>query len=299
MNPATELRCPTCEAPLHDGDRFCEACGSRLGEDEAQLEVSHHDRTELDLALAAVVSDRGLVHSRNEDAFDLQVLEGTGVAAVVCDGISTASAGDAAARSAAQAAGTVLRDALRDPGYDARTAVLDAITAANASVEQVKWTTRAGRGMPSCTLVAALCRGQDIVVGSIGDSRGYWIGADGVTQLTVDDSWAEEQVATGALTPEQAMRDPRSHSITNWVGADAPERPARVTALRPDRAGRLLLCSDGLWNYVATERALKELIATVPPGASPAGLARALTDAAVARGGRDNITVAVLEIDPT
>ena len=68
--------------------------------------------------------------------------------------------------------------------------------------------------------------------------------------------------------------------------------------LEPERPGRLLLCSDGLWNYVATTSALHELIDVLPSETSPAALARALTDTALHRGGRDNITVVVVDVDP-
>jgi len=239
------------------------------------------------------------VHSRNEDAFNVEVSGEGNVAVVVCDGISTASAGDVAARHAAEAAVAVLAEAIADPALDARAATLDAISAAHGAVEQVPWTTRTTRGMPSCTLVSALWRDGEVVVGSVGDSRAYWIDSDGPRQLTVDDSWAVEQASEGLLTLEQAMQDRRSHSITNWIGADAPERPPCLSAFRPDGAGRLLLCTDGFWNYVATPAELGELIDALPPGASPAAVARALTDTAVVRGGRDNITVAVVDIDPS
>jgi serine/threonine protein phosphatase PrpC len=77
---------------------------------------------------------------------------------------------------------------------------------------------------------------------------------------------------------------------------DAPARPPRLTALRPPGAGRLLLCTDGLWNYVADAAELGELIDGLAAGAAPAAVARALTDVALERGGRDNITVAVIDI---
>jgi serine/threonine protein phosphatase PrpC len=323
VTETTELRCVACRAPLLDGDRFCEQCGARLTEEQPEAggcqvcgaaaaidndgycsvcgarERSGSDRIELDLAIAAAVSDRGRVHRRNEDAFQVEVIGDRSVAAVVCDGISSASAGDVAARSAAGAAAMVLAAALADPTRDASTATLEAIAAAHDAVEQVPWTTRADRGMPSCTLVAALCRNTEIVVSSVGDSRAYWIDSEGTRLLTVDDSWAQEQVAEGLLTSEQAFRDPRSHAITHWIGADAPDRPPRVAALRPDGPGRLLLCTDGLWNYVATAAELGELIDALPTGASPAAVARALADIALHRGGRDNITVAVVDIDPS
>ena len=166
------------------------------------------------------------------------------------------------------------------------------------AVIQVEWTTRVKRVDPSCTLVSAVCRGSDITVGWVGDSRAYWFDREDALQLTVDDSFAEEGIAKGLLTPEQAAKSPFLHSITHWVGPDAPERPPRTVSLRPDRPGRLVLCTDGLWNYAPSADELARLIAALPDGAAPAAVARALTDTANERGGHDNITVAVVDIDP-
>ena len=293
MNTAAS-HCPNCQAPFHAGDMFCEQCGARLAEDEPP--AGEQDRIELDLAVAAAVSDRGRVHRRNEDSFFLEVSDG-GVAAVVCDGISSASAGNAAARKAAKTAGEVLAAAVADPGRDATAAMTEAIQAAGGAVELVPWTTRTGRVDPSCTLVSALRRGDEVVIGWVGDSRAYWLDAEDTRQLTVDDSLAEEGIARGMLTPEQAAASPVLHTITHWVGPDAPARPPRLATLTPDRSGRLLLCTDGLWNYMPTIPELRELVDALPDGASPAALARALADVAVARGGKDNITLAVIEIE--
>lgn len=292
MTDTTALTCPSCQASLGEDDRFCEQCGARLAEPEEETS----DRIELDLIVAAAISDRGRVHRRNEDAFHLEIAGEHAVSAVVCDGISTASAGDVAARDAAKAAGTVLASAAADRSIEGTAAVIESFHAAHDSVQKVRWTTRTDRGMPSCTLVAALRRQQEIIVGSVGDSRAYWITRHGLRQLTVDDSWATEQVADGVLTFEQALGDPRAHSITNWVGPDAPERHPRLTRLVPDQPGRLLLCTDGLWNYMASEDELAEQIEALPEGASAAAVARALTETALLRGGRDNITVAVIDV---
>ncbi|HUA46302.1 MAG TPA: protein phosphatase 2C domain-containing protein [Solirubrobacteraceae bacterium] len=256
-------------------------------------------RIERDLALAAAVSDQGLVHHRNEDAFHLDVFDERRVAVVVCDGISSASAGNVAARDAARAAGAVLSKAAADPALDATQATLEAIEAARSAVLEVEWTTRTRRVDPSCTLVSALCRGGNAVIGWVGDSRAYWFDGVEACQLTVDDSFAEEGVAKGLLTPEQAAKSPFLHSITHWVGPDAPERPPRLVELAPERAGRLVLCTDGLWNYAPGAEELGRLVEELPAGAAPAAVARALTDMANARGGHDNITVAVVDIDPS
>ena len=286
----TDAQCPACDAPLQAGDRFCEQCGTRLDEPD-------DDRVELDLVTAAAVSDRGRVHRRNEDAFHLKAASAERVAVVVCDGISSASAGNVAARDAAAAAGAVLDDAIADPAVDGREAIVRAVEAAGGAVERVPWTTRTGRVDPSCTIVSALCRPEEIVVGWLGDSRAYWLDGDGLRQLTVDDSLAEEGVARGMLTPEQAARSPFLHSITHWVGPDAPARPPRMVALRPERPGRLIVCTDGLWNYMPTVDELSDLIGALPAGATAAATARSLTDTALTRGGRDNITVAVVDME--
>ena len=324
MTAETRLSCPACGAPQHAGDRFCEQCGARLDEEQEERvgcracgapadaigadgycsvcgvrERPGDTRIELDLVFAAAVSDQGRVHRRNEDAFHLEVSDERNVAIVVCDGISSASAGNVAARDAARAAGTILGQAIADPTRDAEAALLDAITAANDAVVRVEWTTRTKRVDPSCTLVSALCRGTDVVVGWVGDSRAYWFDDLEPRQLTVDDSFAEESVAKGILTPEQAAKSPFLHSITNWVGPDSPQRPPRLVSLRPDRPGRLVLCTDGLWNYAPGAGELAQLVEALPAGAAPAAVARALTDTANDRGGHDNITVAVVDIDPS
>jgi serine/threonine protein phosphatase PrpC len=291
----SDLSCPSCGAPLQPGDRFCERCGARLDEPHP---ADGDRRVELDLGTAAAVSDQGLVHHRNEDSFHLEVAEGRNVTVVVCDGISSASAGNVAARNAAKAAGTVLSQAMADPGKDPRDAIVEAIKAAVEAVIQVEWTTRVKRVDPSCTLVSAVCRDGEITVGWVGDSRAYWFDANDARQLTIDDSFAEEGIAKGLLTPEQAAKSPFLHSITHWVGPDAPERPPRLVELRPERPGRLLLCTDGLWNYAPSARELGALIDALPPGAAPAAVGRSLADMANDRGGHDNITVAVVDIEP-
>jgi serine/threonine protein phosphatase PrpC len=95
----------------------------------------------------------------------------------------------------------------------------------------------------------------------------------------------------------EAHQDPRSHSITHWIGSDAPPRPPRVVTFTAREPGRIVLCTDGLWNYLSSEAHLGTLLEGLPSGASPAAVARALTEFALARGGRDNITVAVIDVD--
>jgi len=62
--------------------------------------------------------------------------------------------------------------------------------------------------------------------------------------------------------------------------------------------GRLVLCTDGLWNYTPGAAELAKLLDDLPTAASAAAVARSLTDTALARGGHDNITVAVVDVRP-
>ena len=159
-------------------------------------------------------------------------------------------------------------------------------------------TSRADLGVPSCTLISAVCTEDEITVGWIGDSRAYWIAAGDARQLTVDDSWACEQVSLGLLGHDEAARDPRAHAITRWVGSDAPGGPPQIVVERPREPGRLILCSDGLWNYAPSADLVARLLEALPAESSPVAVARALTDTALARGGHDNITVAVVDLPP-
>ena len=290
--PTTEespVGCRACGAPASAiaPDRYCTVCGVRVRAPE--------DRHELDLGCAAAVTDRGLRRRENEDAFHLE-LAGDGVVAVVCDGVSTSIAGALAARSAAAAAGAVLRDALLE-GLRATDATARAIDTAQDAVAALAIPVGLGADSPSCTLVSALWCDDEVVVGCVGDSRAYWIGADDQRQLTTDDSWAAEQIADGLLSEEQAAADRRAHAITRWVGADGPEHPRQVVTHALTAPGRLVLCSDGLWNYARSPVELSKLLDSSPVG-QPIAAARTLADIALARGGHDNVTVAVLEPPP-
>ena len=277
--------CRGCGAPLaaREADGYCSVCDVRERVSPARVEV--------DLAVAAAVSDPGHMRRRNEDAFHLEQFDG-GIVAVVCDGVGTSASADVAAQCAAGVAGTVLLTAARSGAVTPSAASADALHAAQRSVCAL-----AIEGDPACTLVSALVRADDVVIASVGDSRAYWIAHHDARQLTVDDSWAGEQLAAG-LDAAQAAADPRAHAITRWIGADAPDGPIQLVSVEPHAPGRLVLCTDGLWNYVAEAADLAQLVDDLGAGASAAAVAHALSDIALSRGGHDNITVAVVDMRP-
>lgn len=103
-------------------------------------------------------------------------------------------------------------------------------------------------------------------------------------------------VAAGVLDVATAMADVRAHAITRWLGADGEPEPGVVT-LRPAGSGVLLLCSDGLWNYLPDAEGLAAVaLPAIERGTGSLDAAAALTAVALEGGGRDNITAVVIPI---
>jgi PPM family protein phosphatase len=282
--------CVACGATGIDADGFCATCGV--------AQPVARDRVELDLAAAAGVSDRGLRHRRNEDAMAIRVTADPGgsarpehVVVVVCDGVSTSDRPDDAAKAAADAGADLLLTAAR-AGTDVEDATRDAVAAALAAVVRLA-DTGTGTNAPACTFVSAVVTGDAVTVGWVGDSRAYWVSEDDSYPITVDDSWAARMVASGQLTEDQAADDPRSHALIAWLGADAGVVDPHVRTVRPAGPGAVVVCSDGLWNYLSDA---EQLAGAALPNAVRAPFAAAidLTTLALERGGHDNVTVVVV-----
>ncbi len=140
-----------------------------------------------------------------------------------------------------------------------------------------------------------VCADGEVAVAWVGDSRAYWVGPDGVTQLTSDNSWASQQVDAGVMSEREAGAHPRGQQITAWLGVDAPGLSPQIVTFRPSVPGRLVLCSDGLWGHVALPRHLERLLGAGAGDVDLLASARHLVDLALTAGGPDNITVAILD----
>lgn len=288
--PAAPAGCVACGAADIDQDGFCTTCGF--------AQPAMRDRVELDLTGVAGVSDKGLRHHRNEDAMALRVTadpDGSDqpehVVAVVCDGVSTSDRPDDAAKAAADAAADLLLEAAR-AGTDVEDATRDAVGAALAAVIGLTGTETVSNA-PACTFVSAVVVGGAVTVGWVGDSRAYWLAEDTSFCVTVDDSWAQRMVSSGQLTEAEAAADPRSHALIAWLGADAGTVDPHVRTIRPDGPGAVVVCSDGLWNYLSDA---EKLASAALPNAmeAPFTAATELTALAIERGGHDNVTVVVV-----
>lgn len=243
----------------------------------------------------AMVCDRGLRHTTNDDAAALRVTHGQRAVLVVCDGVSTA----ARAADAAQTASVLVADALADPASDAAQQLTVAISDANTAVAALAANPDQP---PSCTIAAAVATPTSVVVGWLGDSRVYWFpDAAGAELWTTDDSMAQLRIEWG-VERELAEHGPGAHTITRWLGLGAPMDPPHIVQHDIESPGWLLVCSDGLWNYASDPAALAQVLRAIltdhAAPLSPLEVARALVTWANQQGGADNVTVAVARLDP-
>ncbi len=288
--------CVACRAGQVDRDGYCENCG--------HAQPRERDHMEQELGAVAAVSDRGLRHHRNEDAFAVSstaLPDGSpAVVAVVCDGVSSATRPDEASLAASHAANEALLEAL-PRGTHPQQAMHDAIVAASGAVNSLAGAAppkedAPHENAPACTFVGAVVTPSLLIVGWVGDSRAYWVPLDRgspAARLTEDDSWAAQMVAAGLMNEAEAYADERAHAITGWLGADAYELEPHTASFKPDRPGVVVVCTDGLWNYA---EAAEEMAQVIPPDAAvrPLHGAQVLVGHALDGGGHDNVTVAVL-----
>ncbi|MEU1531176.1 PP2C family serine/threonine-protein phosphatase [Streptomyces fagopyri] len=295
--PAGTKLCVACRSGHVDNDGYCENCG--------HAQPRERDHMEEELTAVAAVSDRGLRHHRNEDAFAISstaLPDGSpAVVAIVCDGVSSATRPDEASLAASRAAAEALLAAL-PVGTHPQQAMHEAIVAAAEAVNSLAEAPSVDdehaphQNAPACTLVGAVVTPALLIVGWVGDSRAYWVPVDRSSppaRLTEDDSWAAQMVAAGLMSEAQAYADERAHAITGWLGADAYELEPHTASFKPDRPGVVVVCTDGLWNYA---EAAEEMAEVVPPDAAerPLHSAQVMVGHALDGGGHDNVTVAVV-----
>jgi serine/threonine protein phosphatase PrpC len=96
---------------------------------------------------------------------------------------------------------------------------------------------------------------------------------------------------------DEAENGPQAHAITKWLGRDSPDFAPRTGSVSVSAPGWVLVCSDGLWNYVSEAAAIQTLIAELTSQDSdPLTLAIALVNWANAQGGKDNVSVALARV---
>ena len=126
---------------------------------------------------------------------------------------------------------------------------------------------------------------------NIGDSRVYLLRDNAIAQITTDHSVVQELISSGRLSPEEAENHPYGNVITRAVGPSESVSPDYVRLDVVD-ADRFVICSDGLTKEL-TDYGIQHFL---DEHSDPAAAATAMMDAALENGGRDNITVVVLDV---
>lgn len=204
---------------------------------------------------------------------------------IVADGMGGHKAGDYASDLAVE---TVVREAGASFEKSPEKILDHAISRANEILRRRASEDFALSGMGT-TLVAASCIGRYLEVANVGDSRLYVIG-DRIVQVTEDHSLVEEMVRMGGIGREEARNHPDKNIITRAVGAkdyvevDFFDRELQTGDI-------VLLCSDGLTNMVDDETICRIL----KNGKSLRDRVEELVETANLNGGRDNISVIVIE----
>ena len=198
---------------------------------------------------------------------------------VVADGMGGHRAGDTASRD---------ESVRRSPETNPIKTIRAAVEEANRRVYEKSREDEGLAGMGT-TLVVAVIEGRYLYVANVGDSRLYLI-RDDIRQITKDHSLVEEMVRSGKLKREEARNHPNKNVITRAVGV---EREVNIDFfdLRIRKGDMILLCSDGLSNMLEDS----EIFAIVKSGKDVEERARKLISAANQNGGKDNISVVLVE----
>jgi serine/threonine protein phosphatase PrpC len=298
------------DPPPDPGRRPCANCGGEVGPDRYCLSCGTKAPSERDhfretpASWVAGVCDKGAKKSRNEDAMALLAGEQPGSRAVlvVLDGVSNLTDSDVASLAGARAAREVLRTPLpagmgTPQSRDAAVAKVFADAAAAANTAIIAITDPDEPNPASATFTVAVLEGNRISHANIGDSRCYWLPDEGEpVQLTVDDSVAQAQIASG-VAKEVAETGEFAHAITKWLGRDSQDVVPAVGSLEVTGPGWLVACSDGLWNYASDPSALRAQVQAAT-ATDPEGVALELVAFANAAGGHDNITAALARVGP-
>lgn len=238
-------------------------------------------------------TDPGRARDNNEDSVAFDEFTGT---AVLADGMGGYNAGEIASGMATAFIKSELSRWLSEAGPGAALkevcrAIEICVDNANLSIFNSANSNASYAGMGT-TLVVAVFRGDRLLLGHIGDSRCYRLRGGAMAQITKDHSLLQEQIDAGLISPEQAATSPIKNLVTRALGVDENVQ-LEMNEHLVEAQDIYLLCSDGLSDMV-DDAAIAKIIAS---DADLDSKADQLIDAANANGGRDNISVLLVEVN--
>lgn len=232
----------------------------------------------------------GLVRTENEDTYVTEPM-----VFAVADGMGGHQAGEVASALAA----SIVRDRL-GRGASSEDDAESVVHEVNAAIFGAARANAAQSGMGTTLTALAVLKAQgqgsslideQLVLLNVGDSRTYLFRTGRLSRVTVDHSYVQELVATGHITMEEARTHPRRNIVTRALGIE-PNVRADMWTMAIVRGDRFVLCSDGLVDEVPDSE-ITQLVANVE---DPQALSEQLVALANSHGGRDNVTVVVVDV---
>lgn len=242
-------------------------------------------------ATLGAMSDVGLARQLNEDNWGWASLGRGSELFVVADGMGGHDGGEVASELAVDTICRVARERLGDAAeLDGVEQVLDrAFQEANNTIKGEA--ERKGNDMGTTLVAALLHEGRRAFVANVGDSRAYLYRDRTLHQVTVDHSFVQKLVERGRISKEEARHHPQSNILLRTVGT---ERDVEIDLFRVELmpGDRLILCSDGLWGEVE-DADIATILGTYR---DPRVAARELVRASHQGGGKDNVTLMVVQV---
>ncbi len=241
---------------------------------------------------AVALSDLGSVRTNNEDATRFvrpasrEVQRHKGFLAVVADGMGGHAAGEVASQMATE----IVAKTYYQRGEDAEESLYFALAKANRLIWQAAGRNARQKGMgTTCTAVVVCDSG--LYVAHVGDSRAYLYHNGHFTQLTTDHTYVQKLVDEGIIQPADADTHPERNVLTRAMGTQQKvDIDVQKSPYSLEQGDRLLLCSDGLYDYLTDDELAEWLNLDMMSEA-----AQRMIDLAKQRGGHDNITVMLIE----
>ena len=237
----------------------------------------------------------GPVRANNEDCLEFWAPQAAeewrtrGAVAILADGVGGHGNGEVASRMACDYARTVFTEA--KPGQSPAQLLYQMFNAANLAIYDAGMERDRELGRMLTTLTISLFRNNEVSIGHVGDCRVYAIQQGRIRRVTNDHSYAGVQLKLGIVTVEEAASSQLRSVLTRSVGQDPMVRIDSHTVV-VSRGDKLIQCSDGLWSFV-TEGEIYDVVSKNTPEES----CRRLIEMVERRGGDDNLTIQVVQIE--
>lgn len=233
------------------------------------------------------ITDVGRVRDSNQDycSFSTEPVGDLPNLFIVADGMGGHKSGDLASRFTVETFRELVQ---RYDSLDTVTILTNAVKEVNKLLIRKSLESSDYEGMGT-TLVAATIEGNTLKVANVGDSRLYIIKED-ICQITRDHSLVEEMVQRGQLEKDEARTHANKNIITRAIGVDNDVTP-EIFSVDLETGEKVLMCTDGLTNMVDDNRILR----FIKKGGSVRDITERLLQAALESGGKDNITVMVID----